>query len=75
MRKEFIYFTIALMLFCVGFLLGKTQNDIGRYLFNEGNLYDSKTGVVYSREYYRNREIIIKYNRSTGESTKVEIPK
>lgn len=75
MKKEFIYFALALMLFCVGFLVGKTQNDNGRYFFAAGNLYDTKTGVVYSQENFRNREIVIKHNRTTGENTKIEIPK
>ena len=75
MKKEFIYFTLALMLFCVGFFFGKTQNDTGRYFFSGGKLFDTKTGVVYSREYFRNREIIMKYDRTTGENTKIEIPK
>ena len=51
MKKEFIYFTIALMLFCVGFLIGKTQNDSGRYFLKEytngANVFDTKTGVSY----------------------------
>ena len=51
MKKEFIYFTLALMLFCVGFLMGKTQNDSGRYfLKNESDgivIFDTSTGVIY----------------------------
>lgn len=49
MKKEFIYFIIALMLFCIGFLTGKTQNDSGRYFLKEysngANVFDTKTGV------------------------------
>lgn len=62
MRKEFIYFAIALMLFCVGFILGKTQNDSGRYFLKEysngANVFDTKTGVSYyydndTKKYYK----------------------
>lgn len=56
MKKEFIYFTLALLLFCVGFLLGKTQNDAGRYFYkteSDGNvIFDTSTGVIYFGERY-----------------------
>lgn len=51
MKKEIIYFIAALLLFCVGFLLGKTQNDSGRYIFkdysNATSVFDTETGVSY----------------------------
>lgn len=54
MKKEFIYFISALILFCIGFLIGKTQNDNGRYfLKNESDgiiIFDTSTGVIYFGE-------------------------
>lgn len=54
MKKEFIYLMCALILFSVGFLIGKTQNDNGRYFFkNESNgniIFDTSTGIIYYGE-------------------------
>lgn len=67
MKKEFIYFTIALMLFCVGFILGKTQNDSGRYFlkdYSDGvRLFDTSTGIINS------------YNKDTNKFFKFDIKK
>ncbi len=65
MKKEFIYFTLAVMLFCVGFLIGKTQNDSGRYFLkeysNSVNIFDTSTGLIYN------------YNSDTKKYYKVDI--
>lgn len=62
MRKEFIYFISALGLFCIGFLLGKTQNDSGRYFVKDysyaASVFDTRTGVSYfhasdTKKYYK----------------------
>ncbi len=51
MKKEFIYFMCALILFSVGFLIGKTQNDNGRYTLHfiskEAIVFDTSDGVAY----------------------------
>ena len=53
MKKEFIYFMCALILFSVGFLIGKTQNDNGRYTLhydsNNVVVFDTTDGVSYVR--------------------------
>lgn len=70
MKKEFIYFTVALVLFCVGFLLGKTQNNSGRYFYKteqEGNIiFDTSTGIIYYGE--RNTKKFYKIDIKNGEN-------
>lgn len=67
MKKEFIYFTLALMLFCTGFLVGKTQNDNGRYFlkgYSDGTIiFDTRTGIINN------------YRINTGKFYKIDIQK
>lgn len=72
MKKEFIYFTIAFILFCVGFLLGKTQNNTGKYFLKiekEGiAIFDTSNGVVY----YKDSDAKRFYMHDIKNATKVE---
>ena len=77
MKKEFIYFIIALMLFCVGFLLGKTQNSNGRYFKTNSehyyDVFDTKTGLIYRTGFENNKRWFQKLDLQNG--TKEDIIK
>ncbi|UBB90898.1 hypothetical protein J4771_06035 [Candidatus Kaistella beijingensis] len=74
MKKEIIYFIAALLLFCVGFLLGKTQNDNGRYfLKSESNgvvIFDTSTGVIYFGELNTKKYLEVDIKNATSKKYK-----